>query len=1027
MSPPNDAEEITSLVQAALDEYRESWMDGNRLDPEVYCREHSECGDVLLEKIKDFLFVAEGLPHADGLKGRDPVDESGTISADTGRILGDFHIIREIGRGGMGTVYEAEQISLRRKVALKILPRHLGFSKDAVMKFQREAEAGGRQRHPGIVAVHAVGEHEGTYYIAQELLEGGRTLGDRIEEVLKVGEPPQGYFRETALLFARIAEALQHAHEKGVIHRDVKPSNILLTPEGAPKVTDFGLAKVENAMALSKTGDFSGTPYYMSPEQVSRRRMRLDHRTDVFSLGVTLYESLTFARPFEGDTSHEVLKKILVHDPRDPRRVNPRVPHDLAVICLKAMEKDPEKRYPTMEAFGEDFRLFLSGEVIKARPAGIRDHAWKWIKRNPAVSAPLGVALLAIMIFIGYVLLWSYPRIKMEKDNALAAQKAEETEKLRALAAEKKAEEERVRAEEEAEKARFEAATAEALQQFLIGLFNSPDPVHARGTEITAREILDRGLERIEQEFEDRFDIKTRLLITMGNVYRHLGAYSVAESLFEQALEVRCAHLAPDHPDVLAAQYELGRLYGYQDRISAAAALLEHVVEGRRRVLGDDHTDTLMAMNSLAFVYMNNGQYEESGLLLQEALEGRRQRLGENHEDTINSMMGLGILCMRKGLLDKAEPLLLEAYRRSCINDGDDSWGSKDKADELAALYIEQGRYDDAESLIVRSLELCRRLFGNDHPETLSALNRMSEVCLVRGRCEEAESLLKEVLDSMRRTYGNEHSETLSTLITLARLYLDQSRYREAEPLLHEALQRCPQTFGKEHALTLSAMNNLANVYANSGRYEEAESLHLEILEIRRRKLGNEHPKTLISMNNLASLYFSCNRIEDAEDLFQEVLESRRRILGNEHSVTCASMNNLAMLYKQQGRFEDSESLVHEALEVQRRVLGNDHCQTLGSRNTLARLSLQQGDFKKAEPLCREAFEEYRRVFGLKYPDTLVTLHHLTFVHFKLGHYKEAESLARELLEHTPKDDRYYRDRAALLKQIEANCKAMQD
>lgn len=314
-------------------------------------------------------------------------------------VIDDFAILGEIGRGGMGIVYLAEQVSLNRKVALKILPSHLSFSDEAVLKFRREAEAGGRQSHAGIVAVHAVGEQRGVHYIAQEYVEGGRTLNDKLREFAKEGERPSGYFRDVAELVAAVADALQHAHDSRVIHRDIKPSNVLLTRDGKPKVTDFGLAKVEDALALSRTGDFAGTPYYMSPEQAMSRRMGIDRRTDIYSLGVTLYELLTLKRPFEGDTSHEVLKKIIYLDPVNPHRDNPRVPRDLGTICLKAIEKLPERRYQTMREFGEDLRRYLSGDVILAKPAGIRTRIWKQIKRNPVVSAALGIAAVTLLVF----------------------------------------------------------------------------------------------------------------------------------------------------------------------------------------------------------------------------------------------------------------------------------------------------------------------------------------------------------------------------------------------------------------------------------------------------------------------------------------------------------------------------------------------------------------------------------------------------------------------------------------------------
>ena len=348
--------------------------------------------------------------------------------------IGDFKIIREIGRGGMGTVYEAEQISLQRKVALKILPSHLSFSDDAVRKFHREAEAGGRQSHPGIVAIHAVGEHEGLHYIAQELVGDGTTLSDRLEEIRRFDEQPPGYFRRVVQLISDVTDALRHAHDSGVIHRDIKPSNILLADEWRPKVTDFGLAKVEDALALSRTGDLAGTPYYMSPEQAMSKRIEIDRRTDIYSLGVTLYEMLTLKRPFEGRTSHEILKKIMVVDPLDPHKTNPNAPRDLSVICSKAMEKLPAKRYQSMEEFGDDLKRYIRGDAILAKPVGLVTRFRKRVKRNPVTSAAVGMGVMAVVILVLYVLLWSYPRIRFEK-------KIAEAERDRAVVAEKRARE----------------------------------------------------------------------------------------------------------------------------------------------------------------------------------------------------------------------------------------------------------------------------------------------------------------------------------------------------------------------------------------------------------------------------------------------------------------------------------------------------------------------------------------------------------------------------------------------------------
>lgn len=430
------------LIEAALAEFQEACFAGERPDIDEFCRHRLECGPKLRREIEDFLFVLEKLPEA-GKRDDDGAARSSAAGEEKPhKRIGDFTIIKEIGRGGMGTVYEAEQVSLKRRVALKLLPSHLTFSDEAVLKFRREAEAGGRQSHPGIVTVHSVGEHEGVHYIAQELVEGSHTLADKLEELRKTGEQPPGYFREVAQLIAETADALQHAHDSGVIHRDIKPSNILLDREGRPKVTDFGIAKVEDALALSRTGDFAGTPYYMSPEQAMSRRIDIDKRTDIYSLGVTLYEMLTLQRPFEGKTSYEVLKKIILFDPLDPHKSNSKVPRDLSVICLKAMEKIPERRYQGMREFADELRRFLSGDVIMAKPVGVGTRILKRVKRNPIVSTAVGVALAAIVVF-AVVVPWvivtkerekreaeENARIEIEKQRDIA-----DTEKQKAIAA----------------------------------------------------------------------------------------------------------------------------------------------------------------------------------------------------------------------------------------------------------------------------------------------------------------------------------------------------------------------------------------------------------------------------------------------------------------------------------------------------------------------------------------------------------------------------------------------------------------
>ncbi len=325
---------------------------------------------------------------------------------EAGQMIGDFQLVSELGRGGVGVVWEAKQLSVGRPVALKILFHHATPEGRTLERFKREAEACGRLSHPGIVQVYAIGEANGVHYMAQELVPGGYTLGDSLEEFRGEKKLPSGYHRECAALFAKLADALHHAHERKVIHRDVKPSNILVGEKDAPKVADFGLAKVEGGLELSRTGEFMGTPFYMSPEQAAARRMGLDHRTDVFSLGASLYEAVTLVRAFGGETSQEVFHKILTVDPSDPRGIRSDVPRDLSIICLKALEKDPDRRYRTMEDFADDLRRFIANRSIQARPPGRLARATKWSRRHPVVSTSIAVAVGTALITLGGVGIW---------------------------------------------------------------------------------------------------------------------------------------------------------------------------------------------------------------------------------------------------------------------------------------------------------------------------------------------------------------------------------------------------------------------------------------------------------------------------------------------------------------------------------------------------------------------------------------------------------------------------------------------
>ena len=394
-----------------------------------------------------------------------------------GRRLGEFEVVRELGRGGMGVVYEAVQTSLRRRVALKVLGPGLGLTPRAVDRFRREAAAAARLHHTNIVPVYATGEDNGFHFYAMELVDGPSL--DRVIADLASGgrEPPVsagpkqgadaprspepdnlaltgpyveappspapfavassglssggGYFDAVARMVADVADALDHAHKQGILHRDIKPSNLLLAPDGRLSVNDFGLARVLEEPGVTVTGEFVGTPAYTAPEQVAGGRVPVDARADVYSLGATLYELLTLRRPFVALGRDQLLAAVLQKDPVPPRRVNPRVPKDLETVCLKCLEKDPDRRYASAGELAADLRRYVSRFAILARRPGRVARAGKWVRRNPAVVASLGCLLVAACAALGFAYQAHLAEQRRLSDQALARSQLLE-EKIRA-------------------------------------------------------------------------------------------------------------------------------------------------------------------------------------------------------------------------------------------------------------------------------------------------------------------------------------------------------------------------------------------------------------------------------------------------------------------------------------------------------------------------------------------------------------------------------------------------------------------
>lgn len=408
------------------------------------------CGDdsELKERVNALIAAHEQVDNLLDTVAMPPLEDTVTEYPPR-KTLGDFEIIRELGRGGMGVVYEARQKSLKRKVALKVLSSGLGLSSKAILRFRREAEAAGKLHHTNIVPIYTTGEDKGIHYYAMELIDGPSL--DGVIRELRDGSPhsksydglpsPSGvlestaleghrtegrsgsspssvsksisdsgggtaYFDQVATMIAEVADALEHAHEHGVIHRDIKPSNLLLAPDGRLSVNDFGLARMLEQPGMTMSGEFVGSPLYMSPEQITAGRVGLDHRTDIYSLGATLYELLTLRPPFAGESRDQVLSQILHKEPASTRKLNRKVPLDLDTICMKAIEKDPDRRYQTAEQLASDLRAYVNRHAISARRIGWIGRSVKAMRRNPVVTTFGFCSTLFLMIGLFAAAAW---------------------------------------------------------------------------------------------------------------------------------------------------------------------------------------------------------------------------------------------------------------------------------------------------------------------------------------------------------------------------------------------------------------------------------------------------------------------------------------------------------------------------------------------------------------------------------------------------------------------------------------------
>jgi non-specific serine/threonine protein kinase/serine/threonine-protein kinase len=944
---------------------------------------------------------------------------------DLPHAIGRYRIVRILGEGGMGTVYEAEQDSPRRRVALKVVRSGLS-TREMLKRFERESQVLGRLQHPGIAQIYEAGTADvgpaSQPYFAMEFIQGAPLREYAAAHHLDLAARLE--------LVAKICDAVQHAHDRGIIHRDIKPGNVLVDRTGQPKVLDFGVARLLEAQPAetlrTSEGQLVGTLAYMSPEQVLGDSSAIDGRSDVYAIGVVLYELLAGRMPYDvAGLQHEAVQAILEDDPHPLSAANRQLKGDVETIVSKALEKDRARRYPSPAALAGDLRRYLINEPITARPASAAYQLQKFVRRHTslvAAAAAVFVALTAGTVVstwqalragaAGRAAVEAGNRAERERDDAvrernraLTAEDAARQDRNRAVAAQEQAQAERSRAIEAGDRATTEAAISQAVRDFLQTDLLAQSSAQQQATpdskpdpDLKVRTALDRAAARVPTRFHDQPVVEASVRQTIGAAYQDLGLYPQAQEQFERALQLRRSAGDAQAERILDTLRSLALNAMELGKYPEAERLYVEAIDGLQRRHGPDDAAVLETQAGLVEVYLQQGRYEPAEALILKTVATQRRVLGADHPSTLASLSELGRAQTARGKYADAEASLRTLSAGLQRTKGPDHPDTLSVASDLGEALEFELKYDDAEQVYTTALERERRVLGADHPYTLTTANNLAVLYKKRGKFAQAEPLYLAVVDGRTRKLGAEHPDTLSAMNNLGALYVSQKRYTDAESLLTRVLATRQRVLGPEHPNTLNTMVNLAQAYRGLGRFTDTESLYADVLSIRRRVLGNEHPDTLFIMANLGVMYTAEAKLDEAERLNTEALEIRRRTLGNGHPTTAGVMDNLGVVYLARGDAARAESLFAEALEARRRAVGPDHQDTLHTQVNLGEAFVAAGDLERGRQLIEETLTRAREVLGPNHDVTLMAAESTALVRRRQGRLADARTMLAEAL-----------------------------
>jgi serine/threonine protein kinase/tetratricopeptide (TPR) repeat protein len=839
-----------------------------------------------------------------------------------GTVIGPYQLVREIGEGGMGVVWLAEQAHpVRRKVALKIIKPGTD-SRRVIARFEAERQALALMDHPNIAKVFDAGATQcGRPYFIMELVEGVPITAYCDEHELAP--------RQRLELFLAVCHAVQHAHQKGVIHRDLKPSNVLVADrdgEPVPRVIDFGVAKATGPELAERTtfthdGQIIGTPAYMSPEQASFHAADIDTRSDLYSLGVLLYELLTGSTPFRKerlrDTALDEMLRIIREEepPRpstrlgddgslpslaacrqmEPARLTGLVRGDLDWIVMKCLEKDRSRRYETASGLARDIQRYLADETVEASPPSSAYRLRKFLRRH---RGPVLAASTIFLLLVGGIVGTTVGLVQ--------AQRARQSEANRAQSERQ--------AKEMAERRLDQIERGIAI---LGSIFEDLDPRVEEKEGRTLRAILGDRLDRAAAELDGEAVgdplVVAKLQDRLGRTYLGLGHATPAESLFTKALATRKAHLGADHPLTLASMQNQALAFDAAGRPDEAIALLERVRDARVKALGGEHPDTLDTASDLASMLVRAGRPNEAIAILEGVRDVRVARLGGDHALTLAAL------------------------------------------ESLAEAYVGAWRGKEAIELLERVRDFRTKQLGPDHADTLRALNRLAFAYANVGQMKRALALFEEARDAVAPRFGADHPQTLNILDHLVRMYRAFGRTDEAIALGEQVRDARMKNLGAYHPHTIHTLDNLALAYLGAGKPEQALPLLQQAAAgLEKHKFVPGDSGKIIA--NICECLENMNDPRQADDWRRKWLEAAREKYGPESAAYAGELEVHGADLLDRGRHADAGPILRECLAIRRKTQPGDW-KTFLAQSFLGATLLGQQAYAEAEPLLVAGYE----------------------------------------------------------------------